>query len=114
MIASKEICLKSDNEPAMLAMQRAIATARSETTLPRNSLECDPQSNGGAEKAAQDITDMTRRLLMGFEARLKTKVDLRLPIVFWIVRHAAFVLTRFRIGKDGHTAWRRLNGRDWT
>ena len=24
----KEICLKSDNEPAMLAMQKAIATAR--------------------------------------------------------------------------------------
>ena len=42
----KEICLKSDNEPAMLAMQKAIATARAETTLPRNSPEYDPQSNG--------------------------------------------------------------------
>ena len=50
---------------------------------------------------------------MGFEARLMTKVDFRLPIVLWIIRHAAFVLTRYRIGKDGHTAWRRLNGRDW-
>ena len=49
---------------------------------------------------------------MGFAARLKTKVDLRLPIVLWIIRHAAFVLTRYRIGKDGHTAWRRLIGKD--
>ena len=48
------------------------------------------------------------------EGRLKTKVDLRLPIVSWIIRHAAFVLTRYRIGKDGHTALRRLIGRDWT
>ena len=38
----KEICLKSDNEPAMLPMQKAIATARAETTLPRNSPEYDP------------------------------------------------------------------------
>ena len=109
----KEICVKSDNEPAMLAMQKAIATARADTTLPRNSPEYDPQSNGGAEKAAQDITDMTRRILIGFEARLKTKVNLKLPIVTWIIRHAAFILTRYRIGKDGHTAWTRLTGRDW-
>ena len=109
----KEICLKSDNEPAMLAMQKAIATAREATTLPRNSPEYDPQSNGGAEKAAQDITDMTRRILIGLEARLKTKINLKLPIVTWIIRHAPFVLNRYRIGKDGHTAWRRLTGKDW-
>ena len=35
-IGRKEICFKSDNEPAMLAMLRAIAIARSESTLPRN------------------------------------------------------------------------------
>ena len=51
-------------------MQEAVAIARSETTLTRNSIKCDPQVNGGTEKAAQDITHMTRRLLIGLEARL--------------------------------------------
>ena len=56
---------------------------------------------------------MTMRSLIGFAARLRTKINLKLPIVTWIIRHAAFILTRYRIGKDGHTAWRRLTGRDW-
>ena len=48
----------------MLAMQKAIATAREATTLPRNSPEYDPQSNGGAEKGAEDVVDMGRRLVL--------------------------------------------------
>ena len=57
--------------------------------------------------------DVMRRMLLGLEARLRIKVDLRLPIVKWLIRHAAFVKTKYQVGHDGFTAWKRLTGRTW-
>ena len=57
--------------------------------------------------------DAMRRMLLGLEARLRAKVDVRLPIVKWLIRHAGFVKTRYQVGHDGVTAWRRLTGRTW-
>ena len=110
-----DICFMSDGEPAITALQRAVANARPERqTLLRNSPPYNPQSNGGAEKAAQDVVGIMRRLVLALEARLRRKLDLQLPIVRWLVRHAAFVLTRYQVGHDGLTPWRRLAGRNWT
>ena len=109
----KDICVQSDGEPAIIAVQQALAEARSGTTMLRNSPAYTPQANGGAEKAVQDVTDIMRRLILGLEAKLKCRVDVSLPIVKWIVRHAAFVLTRFQVGHDGLTPWRRLTGKSW-
>ena len=107
-----DICLMSDG--AITALQRAVANARPERqTLLRNSPPYNPQSNGGAEKAAQDVVGIMRRLMLALEARLRQRLDLRLPIVRWLVRHAAFVLTRYQVGHDGLTPWRRLTGRTW-
>ena len=97
----------------MTAMQSEIATARRDRTVPRNSPPYNPQSNGGDEKAAQDTTDMTRRFLLGLEARLRCKIPLQSDIVPWMIRHAVFILTRYRIGHNGHTAYRRLIRRNW-
>ena len=110
-----DICLMADGEPAMTALQQAIAKARpGNRTLLKNSPPYNPQSNGGAEKAAQDVIDIARRLVLALEARLRQKLDLASPIVKWLIRHAAFILTRYQVGHDGHTAWRRLTGRNWS
>ena len=107
----RDVRLQTDGEPAMLALQQAIAKARKGDTVLKNSLACNPQSNGGAEKAKQDITCLMRRMLLGLEAKLRGRLDLTLPWARWLVRHAAFVLTRFQVGHDGLTPWRRLIGR---
>ena len=79
----------------------------------RNSLQYNPQFNGGAEKAAQDVVDVATKLVLALGARLRQKLDLRLPIVRWLVRHAAFVETSYQVGHDGFTPWRRLTGKNW-
>ena len=109
-----KIFLMSDGEPATIALQQALAKARPGCkTMMRNSLPYNPQSNGGAQKAAQDVIDIARRLVLALEARLRLKLDLTLPVVRWLIRHAAFIITRYQVGHDGHTAWRRLTGKAW-
>ena len=87
-LGRKDICFMADEEPATIAKQSAIATARRDRTVPRNSPPYNPQSNGGAEKAVQDINDMARRHLLGLEARLRCKIPLQSNIVSWMIRHA--------------------------
>ena len=79
----------------------------------RNSLQYNPHFNWGAEKAAQDVVDVATKLVLALGAGLRQKLDLRLPIVRWLVRHAAFVETSYQVGHDGFTPWRRLTGKNW-
>ena len=60
----------------------------------------------------QDVVGQARCLMLGLEAHLKHNIDPALPVVKWLLRHAAFLLTRFSVGHDGLTAWRRLIGRN--
>ena len=109
-----DVCLKTDGEPSMIAMHAAVAAARTGSTIRRNPPAYNPQSNGAAEKAVQDVTAHMRVLLLALEARVKQKIDVTLPIIKWLIRHAAFLHTRYSMGHDGLTPWRRLTGRSWT
>ena len=51
--------------------------------------------------------------MLALEARLRLKLDLTPPVVRWLIRHAAFIITRYQVGHDGRTAWRRLTGKVW-
>ena len=110
-----DVCMKTDGEPALLAVQKAMATMRpGARTLPRNPPAYIPQTDGSVEKAVQDVTGQARKLVLALAANLKSDLDLGLPIVKWLVRHAAFLLTRFATGHDGLTPWRRLTGKNFS
>ena len=49
------IVLKTDGEPAMATLQRAVQAARPHQTVPENPPAYNPQSNGACEKAVQDV-----------------------------------------------------------
>ena len=103
-----DIFLMSDGEPAMIALQQALAKALPGCkTIMHNSPPYNLQINGGAEKAA-------RRLVLALEARLRLKLDLKLPVVRQLIKHSAFIITRYQVGHDSHTAWRRLTGKAWS
>ena len=58
----KDIRLKIDQEPAMLAFQARGQQARKSRTTPANSPKGDHQANGRAEKGVQAFQNMARRM----------------------------------------------------
>ena len=49
-LGRRDIILKTDGEPAMLALQRAIAQERPGITKPKNPPSYNPASNGACER----------------------------------------------------------------
>ena len=113
MIGRANIGVKTDGEPAIVAVQNRMIALRDGKTIPRNPPAYNPESNGPIEKGVQDLNNQLRALKIALEARLETKIKCNWPVVEWLVPHAAFVVTRYRVGHDGKTAFERCSGRKW-
>ena len=103
--------VKTDGEPAIVALQNRIQALREGRTVPRNPPAYSPQSNGPCEKAAQDVSAQLRTVLLALEARLGTHIDAKLPIVQWALEHSTFLLNKYAVGADGMTPYERQTGR---
>ena len=79
--------------------------------MPDNFPKGDSQSNGLIERANRSLKGQVRVFLLALESNLKKKIDLRHPMVAWMVTHAGFVITHYEVGKDGRTAYERLKGK---
>eukprot|EP00973_Karenia_brevis_P045624 6318867-Karenia_brevis.AAC.1 len=53
-------------------------------------------------------------MLSTLESTLKMKVSDKHLILPWISRHAAYLMSRLKIGTDGETAYGRRTGRIWS
>ena len=106
-----EIILKCDEEPALINIQNTVAARRQRKTVCENSPVGDSQSNGKAERAVQTLSGQVRVLKKGLEDRCKMTFSSEHPIEPWLVEHAADVLSRFHVGRDGHTAYERWKGK---
>ena len=111
-----KLMLKSDNEPAIMQVVReSLKILRIEGSLQQGAAEgsvpYDPQSNGSAETGVRLEKGQMRTLKSGLERRLQRKIPPSHPIMSWLVRHAADLLTYRLKGSDGLTPYRRIRGR---
>ena len=113
-LGHKKMCLKSDGEAALVAIQEEVKKIRPEETLLENSPVGDSQSNGIAERAVQAISEQTRVLRASLEAKLGAKVPGSHPVTCWLIEHAAELLNKYQKGEDGRSAYQRLRGKPWT
>jgi len=109
----RDIVLKTDGEPALVAVQDKIQSMREGKTVPENPPVYDPQSNGACEKGVQDLTGQVRVLKLALEQRLGCKIKSTDKIMEWMIPHAAFIINKFQVGHDGMTPCERLTGRKW-
>ena len=107
--------MRSDNEPAILALLRDVAAELPEIEcVMKASPEGDHQQNGLAEVAVREVKGQTRVLKSELEFNYQKRLAADAPILAWMVRHAANVMCRGRIGADGRTPEQRRTGRRWT
>ena len=71
----------------------------------------ESQSNGVAERQVQAVEDLIRTMRGALMHRLQCRITATNPLFQWLVMHAASVMNRYVVGRDGRTAFQRLHGR---
>ena len=69
-----KMILKSDNEPALVNVQKEVARLREKETVLENSPPGDSKANGIAERAVQAFGEQFRVVRAALESRLKVRV----------------------------------------
>ena len=110
---SAKVCVKTDQEPALMDLVKAVKYKRKGETIVENSKVYDSQSNGTAERAVQSIEGLTRTLKMALERKINQKIPCSHPLVTWLVEHVADVMNKYNVGKDGRTAYERMRGKKY-
>ena len=112
-----KVTLKSDNEPAIVKLlQEALRELRVqglEQTLEEHSPEYDPQANGSAEVGVKLLKGHFRTVRSCIESRLGHRIPVRHPLIAWMIRHAASLITWCAKGHDGQTAYQRVRSRQF-
>ena len=109
-----KMILKSDGEPALVALKQKVKESKShlELHLMETPVE-DHKANGFIEVGVRELKRQCRALLSDLQHRLGFDVEPHHPLMLWLPRHAAFLLTRYRVGPDGKTAFERTYGKKW-
>ena len=98
------VVLKTDQENSVLAVVAEVKKRRTQPTSVEMSPKGSHQSNGPAEQEVGRVEGLVRTIMVALQARYKVKVTAKSLVLPWIVRHAAFLLTRFVVGEDGRSA----------
>lgn len=103
----EKIQMKSDQEPAIVAVQKAIQDLRP-NVIPTNSPVGESECNGRVENCIRRIQEKVRVLRHQLEQGVKMKIPDEAPIMAWLVRWAAELISKYSPGEDGRTPFERI------
>ena len=110
-----EVIIKSDQEPAMLALLTKISEVRASKGGGRCIFENSPVhssgSNGVIERAIQAVEEIARVVRNALEKKWKTKIIGKHVLWAWLFEYGALLLNRMEVSKDGKTAYERSKGK---
>ena len=86
---------------------------RTQPTIPENPPAYDPQANGGAERAVQEVKEQLRATNLGLEARIGVEITDTMAILKWMIPQAADTIHNFFVGDDGRTAYLRVRHKNF-
>ena len=81
--------------------------------IPQGPLEGDHMANGRVEMAVREVTRQCRTLKVSFEHNTGVRIANDSPLLSWLLRFAAQVMNKMRIGKGGKTSELRRTGQRW-
>ena len=107
----REVLLKADNEPAIQALVDAVRVKRGERTMVAR-VRSTRINRMVRSRMLCEVSRASREPTCGCCKRnLDTRLTTKSMVLPWLVRHAAYVLSRF-VKRDGRSAWARLRGKE--
>ena len=79
-----------------------------QTTLVEEATPGQPQTNGVAEMAVQEVTTQCRKYKIALETKLGKPIHAKSVVFKWLVRHAADTINRNSVGHDGKVPLQRF------
>ncbi len=109
------LILKSDEEPAIVALKREVARIvkieNGIEVMMEESPVGESQSNGLAEGAVRICKGAVKTLKHAYEALHGVAVEQNSPILTWLVEASASLMNRGQRGSDGRTAYELRRGK---
>ena len=106
-----EVILKSDGEPSIKALRDALGRYHGGKVIPEQPPPGESQANGRVEEAGKTLRGYVKVFKDVLEKKTGEKIPTDAAILQWLVRWAAMLHSRFRLGTDGKTAYERQKGR---
>ena len=110
----KRVNGKSDQEPALLNVLKAVKTHWKGEWVPEKSPKGESKSNGEVERAVQTVHGIARTLKQHVEGYTRLVLDPKSPVLAWLVEYSAVLHYLFhRDSGDGMTPYQRVKGKEW-
>ena len=91
--SGSKVVLKSDQEPSMLSLKKAVAIARQGETCPIESPVRESKSNGAMERTIRTWQGQLRTLRSSLEAKLGVRLPAEHVLTEWMCLWTAEVLS---------------------
>ena len=107
LLGYSDVVLRTDTEPAMLAIRKGVQAVRARHDLKTELQDSAPGEHQGltVERYIQTVRKLAKTLLATVEQRSGTKIGSDVPLYSWAFRHAAWLQNRYHVGRDGRTAF---------
>ena len=104
----EKLTFKTDQEPSIVALKRAVAAARTGETVPIESPVRASKSNGMMESAVGIWQGQLRTIKHYTEEKLKRRIEVDSVLFSWLIPFCADIMNKFRVGPDGRTAYEKI------
>ena len=105
-----DIILQCDPEPSLIKWAESVRSKRTERTVIRSSPRRSHQSNGGVENYQKQLQGQVRTMLAAMQEHTKYRPSADNALMRWIVRHAAWLIPRFRGSEIQSPFYRAMGG----
>ena len=109
--ANNELILKSDGEPAIVAVRERLSKYHGGKITPEQPPKGESASNGTVEEAGKTIRSLAKVFKDMIESKIGEEITSDCVLMSWLIRWVAMMHSRFKIGIDGKTGYERQKGR---
>ena len=111
LLGYREITLRSDTEPAIIAFRNRVAAMCKAEVTTEDAVKGDKESKGLIENAVMLLRGIIRTIKCPIESRTQEPLSDHSLVIPWLVEHAGCILSKCQNGRDGRTPFGRLHGK---